>query len=287
MDDQQPQESGLAPFDGDLSSNQHHIERNFHDGWANEQLLADVLIIESFEAATALETRFIVSKMGDLNGKKVLDVGCGLGEAAIYFALRGADVTASDLSPKMIQKVQQLAERYGVTVKTLVGPAEELALENESFDFIYSSNLIHHLHDRAAFFRTVSAALKQDGSFYSWDPLTYNPIVWIYRWLAFGVRTPTETPLNRRDLKFIQSQFKHVELHFFWLFGLVIFFKYFLIDRLNPNKVRYWKHVLKETSSSLWWWRPLERMDRFLTKIPIVNLLSWTVVVQGKKHDFR
>ena len=72
-------------------------EEVFHDEWANSENVEDVDVITTNEAITAPEMRYITKKMGDLKGKKVLDVGCGLGEASVYFALQGADVTATDL----------------------------------------------------------------------------------------------------------------------------------------------------------------------------------------------
>ena len=42
--------------------------------------------------------RHISKVLGDLNGKTLLDIGCGLGEASVYFAIRGAEVTSRDIS---------------------------------------------------------------------------------------------------------------------------------------------------------------------------------------------
>ena len=42
----------------------------------------------------------------------MLDIGCGAGEAAVYFAQRAANVTALDLSGAFLQVVRQVARRY-------------------------------------------------------------------------------------------------------------------------------------------------------------------------------
>lgn len=259
-------------------------ERAFHDAWARSEDIQHILVKESFEAPTALEAGYIRTRMGNLAGKRVLDFGCGLGEAAVYFALQGARVTAFDLSAEMTAKAQKVAAAHGVHIETLTGNAESFDLPAGAFDFIYSSNLIHHLQDRDAFFHRIKMALAPGGVFYSWDPLTYNPIIWIYRLIAFGVRTVDERPLRTEDLRLIKRHFPEAKFRFFWLSGLLIFVKYFCFDRLHPGKVRYWKHVLKETESSLRWWWPLYRIDGWLTKIPVFRLLSWTIVVEARNE---
>jgi len=66
----------------------HAKEEAFHDEWAASTPVADVHVRECFEAPAALENRYIVRKMGSLAGKKLLDVGSGLGESSVYFAFR-------------------------------------------------------------------------------------------------------------------------------------------------------------------------------------------------------
>src|SRR4029077_11387363 len=78
-------------------------EAAFHDNWANSKRLEDVLVRECFEAPTAMENQFILSKMRPLAGKRLLDLGAGLGESSVYFALQGALVTTVDLSPQMVE----------------------------------------------------------------------------------------------------------------------------------------------------------------------------------------
>src|SRR5579862_5997022 len=98
----------------------HRREVAFHDDWAASTALDDVLVRECFEAPTAVENQFILSQMGDLRGKKLLDIGAGLGESSVYLAMRGAQVTTVDISPQMVQTVLALGKKYGVELEGIV-----------------------------------------------------------------------------------------------------------------------------------------------------------------------
>src|SRR6516165_4550059 len=121
----------------------HAREAEFHDAWAADTHVEDVLVRECFEAPTALENRFILAKMGNLRGRRVLDIGAGLGESSVYFALQGAEVTTTDISPLMVDKVLQLARNYGVRVTGVVSTAESLCVPESYYDFVYVANTIH------------------------------------------------------------------------------------------------------------------------------------------------
>ena len=81
----------------------HSRESCFHDAWASDTPLDQILLRECFESPTAVENRFILQLMGPLRGKKLLDIGAGLGESSVYFALQGAEVTTVDISPAMVE----------------------------------------------------------------------------------------------------------------------------------------------------------------------------------------
>lgn len=261
----------------------HQREASFHDAWASSTPVDEVLLRECFEAPTAVENQFILSQMGPLIGKRVLDIGAGLGESSVYFALRGATVTTVDISPQMVATAVSLGKKFGVELEGIVACAENLDVPAATYDIVYAANTIHHVQDRAGFFETASRALKPGGMFFSYDPLAYNPLINIYRRMASAVRTQDETPLTTADIHLARKYFSQVQHREFWIFTLLLFVKYYLVERIHPNQDRYWKKILRETPPSLSWWRPLLSLDRFLTKVPLVRWLGWNVVIWGRK----
>jgi ubiquinone/menaquinone biosynthesis C-methylase UbiE len=269
----------LMPTDAIL----HDREAAFHDAWATNTRLEDVRVRECFEAPTAMENQFILSRMGPLRGKKLLDIGAGLGESSVYFALKGAQVTTVDISPGMVETAVQLAQRFGVEVQGVVSVGEELNVPDAHYDLVYIANTIHHVQDRAKLFQQIQRVLKPGGRFFSYDPLAYNPVIQVYRRMATEVRTPDESPLTAADLELAKKYFRNVGHREFWLATLALFLKYYLQDGVHPNADRYWKRILRETPESLGWWLPLRSLDSLLTRIPLVRWLAWNVVMWGEK----
>jgi 2-polyprenyl-3-methyl-5-hydroxy-6-metoxy-1,4-benzoquinol methylase len=81
-------------------------------------------------------------------GKRVLEVGCGIGTDSINFARAGADLTAVDLSGESLAIAKQRAGVMGVAdrIQFVQANAEELtsAVSGEPYDLIYSFGVIHH-----------------------------------------------------------------------------------------------------------------------------------------------
>jgi SAM-dependent methyltransferase len=261
----------------------HQKESQFHDLWALSTPLDQIAVREAFEAPTALENRAILDLMGNLRGKKLLDMGCGLGESSVYFALRGAQVTAVDLSPGMVECAKALGRVHGVEIEGLVQSGEDPDLPEAHYDIVYVANTIHHITDKDRFFRQMQRALKPGGWFFSWDPLAYNPVINVYRRMASAVRTEDEAPLSFADARLARRYFPNLQHREFWILTLSLFLKYYFIDRVHPNDDRYWKRIFRETAATLWWWKPLAAIDRWLTRIPLVRRLAWNMVMWGEK----
>jgi SAM-dependent methyltransferase len=262
----------------------HQREAAFHDAWAGSTPIDDVLVRECFEALTAMENRFILSRMGDLKGKRLLDIGAGLGESSVYFALQGAQVTMTDISPGMVRTGRELARKHGVEIEGIVSQAEDLGVPADRYDFVYIANTIHHVQDRDALFQKIHRALKPGGRFFSYDPVAYNPAINVYRRMATEVRTEDESPLTLADLRLARKYFPDVQHREFWISTLLLFVKYYGVDHVHPNQDRYWKRILRETPQSLRWWMPLRALDRALTRLPLARWLAWNMVMWGEKE---
>ena len=71
----------------------------------------------------------------ELNGKDVIELGCGTGYVSWWLARRGAQVTGIDVSPAQLTTARRLAEVHGAAITFIEGNAESTGLAAASFDF--------------------------------------------------------------------------------------------------------------------------------------------------------
>jgi ubiquinone/menaquinone biosynthesis C-methylase UbiE len=258
-------------------------EENFHDSWASIICIENVMVDEFFEACTSPENKIILKYLGSISGKKILELGCGAGEASVYFAKKGAMVTATDLSSGMIDVVKKVAKKHKTNLCAYQCNSNKLPFNNQSFDIVYAANLLHHV-DIDSTIKEIARVLKDGGTFVSWDPLAHNPLINIYRRIASEVRTEDEHPLKMCQLRLFKKYYSDVSFETTWLFTLWIFIKFYLIDRINPNKERYWKKILTDHNKLEAIYYRLERLDKLLLKLfPFLKRYCWNIVICAKK----
>lgn len=257
-------------------------ERAFHNRWASQIDDDAIDVMVAFEGSTAPENRFILSSIGDVRGKYILDLGCGAGENSVYFSHKGARCVATDWSPAMVEVARRLAARYSVDIRTRTMNATEIDFADETFDIVYASNLLHHVDTDAAL-KEIHRVLKTGGLACMWDPLKHNPVINIYRRIAKDVRSSHEHPLDINIVERIKAMFTEVKYDTFWLVTLWIFLRFFLIEGVNPNRERYWKKIMYEEPRLRNNYLQLEKLDRRLKKIPFLKRYAWNIAIVARK----
>jgi 2-polyprenyl-3-methyl-5-hydroxy-6-metoxy-1,4-benzoquinol methylase len=79
-------------------------------------------------------------------GKRVLEIGCGIGTDATNFARYGAIYTGVELSTESLKLAEQRFDIFGLSGRFIEGNAEEIdrLLKGEAYDLIYSFGVLHH-----------------------------------------------------------------------------------------------------------------------------------------------
>jgi SAM-dependent methyltransferase len=96
-------------------------------------------------------------------GKKVLEVGVGLGADHQCFAEAEADLWGIDLTERAIEHTARRFGLYGLQSRLAVGDAENLQFEDEAFDMVYSWGVLHHSPNTQKAIQEVFRVLKRGG----------------------------------------------------------------------------------------------------------------------------
>jgi len=116
-----------------------------------------------------------IDKEVSLNGKTVLDVGCGGGILSESMAEKGAKVTGIDLGEKALKVAQLHGLESGVDVDYHLIAVEKLAEEQpESFDVVTCLEMLEHVPDPASVVRACAALVKPGGHVF-FSTINRNP----------------------------------------------------------------------------------------------------------------
>ncbi len=116
----------------------------------------------------------MIAKLGDVAGKKLLDLGAGYGGAARVLAgEHGAEVTCLNLSAVENERNHEMNAAAGLSDKIDVidGSFDAMPFDDASFDMAWSQDAILHAPDRSAVLDEVARILKPGGLFIFHDPM--------------------------------------------------------------------------------------------------------------------
>ena len=114
----------------------------------------------------------LVAAVDPKRGERWLDVATGTGATALLAAAAGAEVTAQDLAPGMIDRARGLAEDEGLSIRFDVGDAEALPYDDGSFDIVASAVGMILTPNHRAMAAQVARVCKPGGrlGFTAWRP---------------------------------------------------------------------------------------------------------------------
>jgi SAM-dependent methyltransferase len=114
--------------------------------------------------------------LGDVAGRRVLEVGCGAAQCGRWLVTRGAAVVGVDLSAAQLLHARELDLRTGVAVETVQADALRLPFRDECFDIACSAfGAVPFVADSAAVMREVARVLKPGGR---WVFSVVHPFRW-------------------------------------------------------------------------------------------------------------
>lgn len=261
-------------------SKRQRSEKKFHDDLAKSIDINNISVENAFSIG-AQENRFARRLFGDIKNKRILDLGLGYGETAVYWAMNHASVYGVDISPGMVKIAKRLARKYRVSRRCRFRQmaAEKLLFRDNYFDYIFGNSVLHHVDIPTAAYE-VKRVLKKGGIAVFVEPLMYNPLINIYRRLADKVRTPDEHPLSFKDLSALKKVFRVVEHREYQFLTLIIFVWFFAVGRIDPNQERYWKKLLRLDGGLKLLLHILVVLDRMvLTLFPPLKYLCWNTVI--------
>ena len=139
--------------------------------------------------------------------------------------------------------------------------AENLKFNDNSFDLVYGSGILHHLSIEKAIIE-IKRVLKKGGKAVFYEPLGHNIFINIFRSLTPGLRSEDEHPLLINDLELIKEHFPLTKFHYFYFFSLITipFVKFSLFKGLTIY---------------------INSIDKLLNKIfPFIKKYNWVIIIE-------
>lgn len=105
--------------------------------------------------------------LGELAGKRVLCLAGGGGQQSVAFALLGTQVTVYDLSDAQLERDQEAAAHYGVSIETVQGDMRDLShFADNSFDIVWHPYSINFVPEIDRVFGEVARVLRNRGLYH-------------------------------------------------------------------------------------------------------------------------
>lgn len=169
---------------------------------------------------------------GDVSGAKLLDLGCGDGSTSLFFAKKGADVIAIDISEVAIQSLSQFSAENEINNITPIKCSAFDILDLAPFDFVFGKMILHHLEPFEDFSEILRKSIADDGkAFFHENSAFSDLLIWFRNNVVgkYGIAKygdDDEFPLTPKEVESLRKNFLvnvvHPELVFFSLASIYL-----------------------------------------------------------------
>ena len=194
----------------------------------------------------------MLSQLGDLRGKRVLDYACGFGTLGMYLSLGGAGVWGFDLSHHAVETANRAAERYGLSAQFAQMDAANLAYPDGFFDLVVGFGVLHHVIKYPQAGPQLHRVLKPDGMGIFHETLWDNPCINFARRFTTVHSDAGDAALTERAVRSFGSDFRDIKLekrHLLYMLKRLA--RLPLYDPAAPAKARPFWRVVKTLDSQL------------------------------------
>lgn len=219
----------------------------------NEDLFIEPIHYEKFEKIKKHIHCYThaVTRLGDIKGEMVLDLGCGTGWFSVILAKRGAVVEGIDISPTAIEiaKKRAIINQVSDSVKFKVMSFYDLAYPDRTFDKIIGLSALHHMRNKELLCDSLYRILKPGGMIVFNEPFGNSTILERLRlYVPIKVQEEDKSHWNEqikyKDLEVFKDKF-HLEYKEFQFFSRLdkIFKSDWIIKLLGIVDVKLLKNI--------------------------------------------
>lgn len=209
-------------------------------------------------------------KMGSVEDKELLELGCGTGWITCEMAMLGANIRAIDISGEAVEitKRNLIENRLDSRCVVEKSNVEDFECPNDCFDYVIGFAILHHL-DLENLFPKLYRILRPNGIALFAEPLGYNPFINVYRKLTPSYRTEHEKPIKFEELIRETSQFKIVRHEEYYLTAIAPFLLIYIpfLRKLYSAANRMF----------------IEVDNKLLSKYPRLGKWAWYTIIEMHK----